>query len=167
MMTVTLAMIALTAAVQVVPPGTYQMTSAEVQACGAMAVERTTRDAELARRDADLDAQRTALKAKQAEVEAQRAGVKTSNKKAVDKFNALIVSVNAATAAFQPQVDARNAYLTENQTFLASYNAKCANRSFSPADLAALPADQQAALSGHLTTRTIMVPVSKPKPRRH
>ncbi|MEO5867049.1 MAG: hypothetical protein ABIS14_02000 [Sphingomonas sp.] len=162
-MTVTLAALVLAAAAQTVPPGTYQMNSAEVQACGAMAVERKARDAELNQRDAAIDAERTALQAKQAEVEAQRAAVKTTDKKQVAKFNVLIESVNAATTAFQPKLAARNAYLAENNAFVDSYNAKCAHRSFSPADLAALPADQREALSGNLTTHTIMVPANTPK----
>lgn len=162
-MVFTMAAIALAAVAQTAPPGTYQLTTADVQACGAMAVERNDRVAELARRDAALEVERAGLKAQQADVEAQRAAVKTTNKKDVERFNALIVSANAANAAFRPKLDARNAYMAQSNAFIDSYNAKCAHRSFSPAALAALPADQRAAFGGNTTTHTIMVPADKPK----
>jgi hypothetical protein len=151
---------------QITAQGQYQMTESEVQACGALAVQRNQHRAELTRRNADLDARTADLRAKQTETESLRATVNAKDKKAVERFNQQIASVNALRETLQPEIEARNRYTEETNQLVAAFNSRCANRTFNPTYTALLPPDQQAALRERATTRTITVPAEPPKRRR-
>lgn len=139
-------------------PGAYQMNAAEVQACGAMAVERNERSGEIARRDAAIEGRSAELTRQQREIEATRRETSSSNNERIDAFNKKIKAINALRSQLQPEIDARDRYVAQSNALIARFNANCVNRQFDPKALAALPVEQREALSGKATTRTVKLP---------
>ena len=151
---------------QAAAPGLYKMARADVQACGAMAVERNERRAELASREAGVTKDSADLTARQAEVQAAAATVDKKNKKAIEQYNQQIDAANEMRSALQLKIAARDQYLAESNALTTSFNTKCSHRDFNPADLANLPAAQRAALGVNATTRTVKVKVPAKTRRR-
>lgn len=144
----------------------FQLSATEVGQCGARAVDRNRRFAELDRTDADLAAEQAGITARQAELLEQAKHIDTSKKKQVADYNAQSAAFNASIAAHHDKVVARNAANVELSALIDGYNASCAHKTMNPKDIAALPADQRAALSAGARTSTVMVPAPGPTRRR-
>lgn len=157
---------AMLAAAAVPAQSPYQMTSAEVQQCGARVVERNRRIAALKQRDADLATAQAAMAARQTQLSAMAAGIDKTKKKDVANYNAMSSAYNTDVAALHDRIAARNAENGEIPALIDAYNAACAHRSMNPADVAALPEDQRTAMLAGAKTTTIMVPAPAPTRRR-
>ena len=147
------------------PQTPYQMTTAEVQRCGAQIVERNRQIAAFEQSDAALLAEQNDLATRQAALSAMAGKVDTKKKKDVADYNAMTTAFNTAVAAHHEKVVARNTAKDELPKLDAAYNASCSHRSMNPADVAALPADQRALMSAGAKTTTVMAP-APPAARR-
>lgn len=144
----------------------YQLTAEQVRKCGAIALDRSQRIAEITRQDKDLLAEQTTLQARQAELIAMAAKVNKKKPKEVTAYNAASAEFNAAMPIQQKKVAARNAYAATIDPLVDAYNRDCSHKSMNPADVAALPDDQRALISAGAKTSTIMVPAPPPAPAK-
>lgn len=144
----------------------YQLTAEQVRKCGAIALDRSQRIAELARQDKDLLAEQTTLQARQAELTAMAAKVNTKKPKEVAAYNAASAEFNAAMPAEHEKIVARNAYAATIDPLGEVYNRDCSHKSMNPADVAALPDEQRVLISAGAKTSTIMVPAPPPAPAK-
>lgn len=143
----------------------FQLTAAQVQQCGARAVERNRGVEELKTRDAALAAEQQALAARQAALIAQGGTVNRTKKKEVERYNAASAAFNADNDALRPRIAARNGLNQSISALVDAYNLNCAHKSMNPADVAALPPEQRDAISVGAKTSTIYVPAKAPRRR--
>jgi hypothetical protein len=132
-----------------------QMPLADLQKCGALALDMTTGQQDLAATDRALKAEGAAIRAESAAVDAARRTVPLRDPAAVKRFNARVSALDIRVAAYSGEIARRNTRGQTANDVTQQFNVLCAHRPYDPEMLASLPPAQAQAMSRGATTVAI------------
>ena len=132
-----------------------QMPLADLQKCGALALDMTTGQQDMAATDRALKAEGAAIRAESAAVDAARRTVPLRDPAAVKRFNARVSALDIRVAAYSGEIARRNTRGQTANDVTQQFNVLCAHRPYDPEMLASLPPAQAQAMSRGATTVAI------------